>query len=74
MIYKHPDYKNGYVFAPSSCDKDFQDILEEYRKTPKGLRCVICNENTLRNFIVWSPVLVINKKLVDGVFFINGVF
>lgn len=89
MIYKHPNYKNGYVFAPSSTDSDLQEILETYTK----FTCIICNRNTLRNFVPPADtygfreprnfmerhfpsdnVFVINNKIADGCFFINGAY
>lgn len=71
MIYKAGEYKNGYIFAKSSTDADFQAILESYPK----VNCIICNENTLRNFQnahAARPRITINNKLVDGVFFVNN--
>ncbi len=72
MIYKSAEYKNGYVFAPSSTDSDLQDILSQYDK----VNCVICNELTKRNFRVFggTSILTINNKLADGVFFVNGTY
>lgn len=89
MIYKHPDYKNGYVFAKSSTDSDLQNILKSYNK----LSCIICNRKTLINFtppancygfpkpktlndkmFPSSNIFVINEKIADGCFFINGTF
>lgn len=71
MIYKAAEYKNGYIFAPSSTDSDFQAILKSYPK----VNCIICNQNTLRNFRngpIANPMITINNKLVDGVFFVNN--
>lgn len=73
MIYKNEDYKNGYVFAPSSTNEDLQEILKSYDK----VNCVICNSNTRRNFrigILGQDIITINNKLADGVFFINGLY
>lgn len=73
MICKHGDYKNGYIFTPSSTDEDFQNILKSYDK----VRCVICNKNTSRNFkigLLGHSIITINNKLNDGVFFINGCY
>lgn len=69
MIYKHESYQNGYIFAPSSNDKDLQQILKNY----DVLHCIICNRKTVTNFnLKESNVgITINNKLVDGVFFIN---
>ena len=72
MICKHKDYKNGYIFTPTSTDEDFQKILKSYDK----VNCILCNENTVRNFKTpfWSNShITINKKLADGVFFINNI-
>lgn len=73
MICKSAEYKNGYIFTKTSTDKDFQRILKQYDK----VRCIICNENTVKNFrqpFLSSPRITINNKLADGVFFVNGVF
>lgn len=73
MIYKNEDYKNGYVFAPSSTDQDLQEILKSYNK----VSCIICNSNTRRNFglsVFGHDIITINNKLVDGVFFVNGLY
>lgn len=73
MIHKASEYKNGYIFGPSSTDKDFQEILKSYSK----VNCIICNEKTRKNFRVGmftNPMITINNKLTDGVFFINGTF
>lgn len=71
MIYKSAEYKNGYIFVPSSTDDDFQRILKSYKK----VNCVICNRTTLKNFTANSVHLItINNKLADGVFFINGTY
>jgi hypothetical protein len=70
MICKSAEYQNGYIFTPSSTDEDFQKILEQYPK----VNCIICNENTIRNFrqpYGSKPGITMNKKLADGVFFIN---
>ena len=77
MICKAAEYKNGYIFTPNSTDEDFQTIVKEYRKSPKGFRCLIVNEETVKNFrvsLLSSSIITINKKLADGVFFINGVY
>ena len=73
MICKSGDYRNGYIFTPSSCDADFQEILKSYDK----VNCIICNENTIKNFrvgLLGQNIITINNKLADGVFFINGVY
>lgn len=73
MICKSAEYKNGYIFTPTSTDDDFQKILKSYDK----VNCLICNENTIRNFrrgFMGQSIITINKKLADGVFFINGVY
>lgn len=73
MISKHGDYKNGYIFAPSSTNKDLQAIFDRYDE----VRCVICNWKTARNFSTSSwghSILAINNKIADGCFFVNGVF
>lgn len=73
MIYKHGDYKNVYIFAKSSTDKDFQEILKTYDK----VNCIICNKNTAKNFrvpIFGYSIITINNKISDGCFFINGTY
>ena len=73
MIYIHPDYKNGYIFADSSTDEDFQKICKSYEK----VRCVICNSKTAKNFrtpLLGYSIITINNKINDGCFFINGTF
>ena len=73
MIYKHPNYNNGYVFAKSSTDKDFQKIVDDYNKTKKGFRCIICNNLTARNFKTEGGYanITINNRISDGCFFVN---
>lgn len=72
MICKSGDYKNGYIFTESSTDEDFQEILKSYKK----VNCIICNNNTKRNFrqsfLAMRPGITINNKVADGVFFINS--
>lgn len=46
MICKSGDYRNGYIFTPNSCNDDLQEILNSYDK----VNCIICNENTKKNF------------------------
>lgn len=74
MICKHSDFKNGYIFTRTSTDDDFQKILKTYEK----VSCIICNERTRRNFrdgiLCTNPPITINKKLADGVFFVNGIY
>lgn len=80
MILKSGDYKNGYIFTPSSTDKDMQEIYEDYKKKGIKVKCVICNIKTARNFDYEPDTnrdcmgLTINNKLADGVFFINGTY
>ena len=72
MIYKSAEYRNGYIFAPSSTDADFQKILKSYDK----VNCVICNSLTRKNFMVGvfgANIITINNKLADGVFFVNRI-
>lgn len=71
MICKAAEYKNGYIFTPTSNDDDFQEILRAYKD---DFHCIICNENTKRNFKSSVTNLVINKKIADGCFFVNGVY
>lgn len=73
MICKSAEYRNGYIFTSTSTDKDFQEIIKNH----SPVHCIICNENTVKNFKqpFWSnPCITINKKLSDGVFFINGIY
>lgn len=73
MICKSGDYKNGYIFTPNSCNDDLQEILNSYDK----VNCIICNENTKKNFktpLLGHSIITINNKLVDGVFFVNGCY
>ena len=73
MISKHGDYKNGYIFTKSSTDKDLQTIYKNYDR----VNCIICNSNTAKNFDTrWNngKGLVINEKINDGCFFINGCY
>ena len=81
MIHKVDGYKNGYVFSHTEGEKTddemFQEILEEYRKSSKDLRCLICNEATSRNFrthFLSNSIITINNNVADGCFFINGCF
>lgn len=67
MIYRSAEYQNGYIFAPSSTDADFQKILKSY----DYVSCVICNSVTRRNFKTGTIGITINNKLADGVFFVN---
>ena len=71
MICKHGDYKNGYIFTPSSCDEDLQKIFNQYNE----VKCVICNKLTARNFRVFGrSIITINNKISDGCFFINHTY
>ena len=72
MIPKPAEYRNGYIFAKNSKDNDLQDILNSYDK----VKCIICNSNTRKNFIVSNGTfpISINNKLADGIFFVNGVY
>ena len=68
MVYKHENYKNGYIFAKSSTDKELQEILDTYEK----LNVIFCNSNTIKNFKKDRTLpITINNKLNDGCFFIN---
>lgn len=72
MICKASEYENGYVFMSSSNDKDLQEIFSTY----KEVRCIICNENTVRNFKLEEgkkSIITINKRVADGCFFINRI-
>ena len=72
MIPKAAEYKNGYIFAKNSRDIDLQNILNSYSE----VKCIICNSNTRKNFVVHNGTfpISINNKLADGVFFVNGVY
>ena len=68
MIYKHENYKNGYIFAPSSTNADLQNILEKYDK----ISCIICNAKTIHNFYRRGNI-TINNHIADGCFFVNTI-
>lgn len=73
MIAKHGEYKNGYIFTPSSTNEDLQEIFKSYNQ----VNCVICNKYTAKKFITrgWGKSIVtINNKIADGCFFVNGTF
>ena len=73
MIYKHPNYNNGYIFVETSTDKEFQEICNSYDK----VNCIICNNKTVRNFripLLGHSIITINNKINDGCFFINGIY
>ncbi len=73
MIHKAAEYKNGYIFTPTSTDKEFQEILKKYDK----VCCIICNKNTAKNFrapLMGHSIITINNKISDGCFFVNGAF
>lgn len=73
LICKSAEYKNGYIFTPTSTNRDLQEIFKKYDE----VRCVICNSKTARNFKVSSwgySTITINNRISDGCFFINGAF
>lgn len=85
MIYKHPNYKNGYIFAPSSNDLDLQKIYETDYNGYDNVKCIICNNKTKKNFRIsdslgfahedqFISIITINNHIADGCFFINHLF
>ena len=75
-IVKDPKFKNKYILQQDSTNEDFQEIIKSYPK----FRCVICNSNTAKCFtrqFFFMPgalPITVNNKMMDGVFWINGVF
>lgn len=68
MIYAIKETKNGFVIDKTTTR---EEILKLFA-TIGGARCIICNENMAKTLQL-RPVCI-NKKLEDGVFYINGVF
>ena len=75
MICKHGDYQNGYIFTPTSTDKDMQAIQDKYRQNGTPIKVVFCNDKTIKNFIGSFGVggFTKNNKIADGCFFVNRI-
>lgn len=66
MIYRLKDTTNGFVVDSSTTKEDLLQLFSSVR----GARCVICNENMAKSLPL-KPICI-NKKVADGVFYING--
>lgn len=70
MIYKHSNYKNGYILANNATDYEFQQICSLYNN---NIKSIICNRETSKAFSIYGgySIITINNKLNTGCFFIN---
>ena len=71
-IFKDDRFRNKYILQDDSTNAEFQEIIDG-----KNIRCIICNSNTakrLRTPLLWQGNITINNRMMDNVFFINGVF
>lgn len=66
MIYKHSNYKNGYILANNATDYEFQQICSLYN----NIKSIICNRETSKAYGGYS-IITINNNLNNGCFFIN---
>lgn len=66
MIYRLKDTTNGFVVDQTTTR---EEILRLFGSVT-GARCVICNENMAKSLPL-KPICI-NKKVADGVFYING--
>ena len=73
MLGKVEGKKNGYKIMKDTTNEEFKAVLKSYPK----VNCIICNENLAKRIsygIFTNNITVINKKIPDGVFYINGVY
>lgn len=71
-ILKDDRLRNKYILQNDSTDDDFKNIIKG-----KKVNCIICNENTAKRFITplfGHRIVTVNNKMMDDVFYINGVF
>lgn len=71
-ILKDNRLRNKYILHDDSTYDDFQSIIKDQK-----VNCIICNRNTakrLRTPLLWQGNITINNKMMDNVFYINGVF
>ena len=73
MIGKVEGKKNGYKLLENTTNEEFQSLLKSYSK----VRCIICNDRLYSRFKVGTfgkNIITINKKIPDGIFYINNVY
>ena len=73
MIGKINGKKNGYALLEDTTNEEFQSLLKSYPK----VKCIICNERLYSRFRVGTfgkNIITINKKIPDGIFYVNGVY
>lgn len=68
MIYRLKGTTNGFV-VDSTTTRD--DLLQLFSNVD-GANCIICNGETAKSLPL-KPICI-NKKVADGVFYINGVY
>lgn len=71
-ILKDDRLRNKYILQDDSTDDDLKKIIKG-----KNINCIICNRNTAKRFrfpLFGHSVITINNKMMDNVFYINGVF
>lgn len=73
MLGKVEGKKNGYAILEDTTTEEFKGLLKTYPK----VNCIICNEQLAKR-IVYGPfahsITVVNNKIPDGIFYINGVY
>lgn len=74
-IIKDNQFKNKYILQQDSTDEEFQEILKGYT-----FKCIICNRETAKHFgrkisfLGGCLPITINNNMLDGVFWINGIY
>lgn len=71
-ILKDNSLRNKYILLDNSTNMDFQEIIKG-----RKVNCIICNSNTAKHFktpFFGNSIITINNKMLDNVFYINGVF
>ena len=74
MIGKVEGKKNGYAILEDTTNEEFQSVLKSYPK----INCIICNEHLAKRIgygsLFGQSITTINKKIPDGIFYVNGVY
>lgn len=77
---KITDTKNGYRFIYDNDEMEHSNVREIWKNIVKEhapVKCIIVNQNTFNNFqkpLLSGDIRVINNKLPDDVFYLNGVY
>lgn len=71
-ILKDNRFRNKYILQDDSTNEEFKKIIKD-----RKVNCIICNSNTAKRFgtsFFGKSIITINNKMLDDVFYINGVF